>query len=233
MWISTNDLRLLCYTINVMKYALFIAVILIGTVLGVRGIGAHGGETGEVSNRLVKTDPAPGENYHIEFKPQTPEGYRIPDMDISVTIKNTKTGASSVKHLHAMFGGNYHYGSNIALSEGEYIFSFHADPPMFMREGDRANSWIDPIDAEFTFSAVNDPKEGALVGEKMTKDMKIVFEMETAETMWEFPKKAASEQDMNAVPSGTSDKIFLAVFMLLIGVVVGFFVGKSKRPAQT
>ena len=184
---------------------------------------------GDISDQLVKIDPAPGENYHIEFKPQTLEGYRIPNMDIAVTITNTETGKSSIKHLHAMFGGNYHYGSNIALSEGEYVFSFHAEPPRFMREGDRANSWIEPIDAEFAFSAINDPKEGTLVGEKTIEDLKLICEMETAESMWAFPEKAMPELVTNTAPSDAPSKIFLAVFALLVGGGIGFFVGKSKR----
>ena len=207
-----------------MKYILLI-IALVSLASAGQIVSAHGGEVGEVSNMLIKIAPASGENYHIEFKPETLDGYRIPNMDIAVTITNLKTGESSVKHLHGMFGGNYHYGSNIALSEGEYRFSFHAEPPMFMREGDRANSWVDPIDAEFTFPAVNSPKEGTMVGEKMTKDMKLIFEMETAEPMWEFPEKAAPEPTVN----NDSSKIFLAALFLLIGGGIGFFVGKSRK----
>ena len=216
-----------------MKYAILISVALIGSVLGVQGVSAHGDEVGEISGELIQIDPMAGENYHLEIKPQTLEGYRIPDMDISVTITNAKTGESSEKHLHGMFGGNFHYGSNVALPEGEYILSFDLEPPTFMREGDRANSWIEPIEAEFTVKTENNPKEGFIIGEKTTKDMKIVFEMETAEPMWEFPEPTApAPTPVVATTDSDSDgmnKILLGVFALIVGGGLGFFFGKSKR----
>jgi len=216
-----------------MKYAILISVALIGSVLGVQGVSAHGDEVGEISGELIQIDPMAGENYHLEIKPQTLEGYRIPDMDISVTITNAKTGESSEKHLHSMFGGNFHYGSNVALPEGEYILSFDLEPPTFMREGDRANSWIEPIEAEFTVKTENNPKEGFIIGEKTTKDMKIIFEMETAEPMWEFPEPTApAPTPVVATTDSDSDgmnKILLGVFALIVGGGLGFFFGKSKR----
>ena len=217
-----------------MKYAILISVALIGSVLGVQGVSAHGDEVGEISGELIQIDPMAGENYHLEIKPQTLEGYRIPDMDISVTITNAKTGESSEKHLHSMFGGNFHYGSNVALPEGEYILSFDLEPPTFMREGDRANSWIEPVEAEFTIKTENNPKEGFIIGEKTTKDMKIIFEMETAEAMWEFPEEAvAAPEPAVAAPvpaSGSNmNNIFLALLALVVGGGLGFFFGKSRK----
>lgn len=218
-----------------MKYALFIIIALVSSVSAGQVVSAHGGEVGEVSKELIKIDPASGENYHIEVKPQTLEGYRIPNMNISATVTSLKTGETSVVQLHGMFGGNYHYGSNIALKEGEYNFAFHLEPPTFMREGARANSWMEPVEADFNFSAVNNLTGETVVGEKVTKDMKIAFGMEVAEPMWEFPEKAAPAPApvAPAAPSGASSdassKIFFAALALVVGGGLGFFFGKSKR----
>lgn len=213
-----------------MNYTLLI-ITLVGLVLAGQVAWAHGDAAGKISDELVQINPAPGENYHLEIKPQTLEGYRIPNMDISVTITNTKTGETSVEHLHGMFGGNYHYGGNIALPAGVYNLAFHLDPPVFMREGGRANSWIEPVEADFNFTAVNDPKEGSIIGEKVTEDMKIIFEMETAEPMWALPAAPAPEPVTAAAPSDTSNKIFFAALTLIVGGALGFFFGKSRRAA--
>lgn len=52
-----------------------------------------------------------------------------------------------------MFGGNFHYGANIALKPKQYLLKFHLDPPTLGRTGIRANQWLDPVETEFILDA--------------------------------------------------------------------------------
>lgn len=214
-------------------------------------VSAHGGgEDEEASESLVHIVPAAGENYHIEIEAETLDGKRIPELSITAVITSIETGEVVEKMLHGMFGGNYHYGSNAALPEGEYFITFHIDPPTFMREGSRAGSWIEPIDAEVTFSAVTSPEDEFEMVIKTTEDMVIVFVAEPAQEMWVSPGGVMAdmhEDDHDDMEGMTNDameemtddhdgersgigSLLIAVLALILGGALGFFFGRSRKP---
>lgn len=196
-------------------------------------VHAHGDEgEEEASENLVEIVIAPGENYHIEIEAETLDGKRIPELGISVVAINVETGEEIEKTLHGMFGGNYHYGSNMALPEGEYSFAFHIDPPTFMREGSKAGSWAMPIDAEYTFSTVDNPDDEFETVIKTTGDMKIIFVAEPAQAMWVLPEVMEEMMEHMEGTTGASDgmsKTLLAVLALIVGGGLGFFFGRSRK----
>ena len=171
-------------------------------------VSAHGGEVEEeASEALVEIAIALGENYHIEIEAETLDGKRIPELHIEVTATNVATGEETIKTLHGMFGGNYHYGTNMALPEGEYSFVFHIEPPTFMREGSRAGSWTESVDAETTLTAVNNPTDEVEAVIKTTEDMVIVFVAEPAQPMWAFPQNMEEMGHMDDIMDVEEDDI--------------------------
>ena len=222
-------------------------------------VSAHGGEVEEeASEALVEIAIALGENYHIEIEAETLDGKRIPDLSIEVTATNLATSEETVKTLHGMFGGNYHYGTNMALSEGEYSFVFHIEPPTFMREGSRAGSWTESVDAETTLSAVNNPEEEVEAVIKTTEDMVVVFVAEPAQPMWAFPQDMEEMGHMDDIMNVEEDEMIdnmmddrmgfedeadvghdegremvgttsAVTLALIVGVGLGFLLGRSRK----
>jgi len=218
-------------------------------------VSAHGGgEEEEASENLVEMLPATGENYHIEIEVETLDGNRIPELSITAVITNIETGEKTEKMLHGMFGGNYHYGSNVALPKGEYAIAFHIDPPTFMREGSRAGSWVEPVDAKVTFTSVETPEEEFETEILRTEDMVVVFVAEPAQAMWAFPgammdMHGDTEGDMHDEMDGMMDDhdmgstdhddeeessgaVVVGVLTLVLGAVAGFLFGKSRKSPQ-
>lgn len=225
-----------------------------------QAVSAHGDEEEEVaSEKLAVVAAAPGENYHIEIEAETLDGKRIPELAITADITNVATGAVTQKMLHGMFGGNYHYGTNVALPEGEYRIVFHIAPPTFMREGSRAGSWVEEADAEVTLSAVDVPEDEYETEILRTEDMVVVFVAEPAQDMWAFPNSMMDMHDMADVhdedthedmhdamaemvddhhaADHDSDRdtgsTILAILTLIMGALLGFIAGKYMRSAPS
>lgn len=127
-----------------------------------------------------------GETHHLEVKPASLEGYRIPNMEVTVKIIDDLTHSEKIVTLHPMFGGNFHYGANVTLEPKKYRLVFHLDPPTFMREGKRMGQWLSAAEAEFPFDGAMKFDDNVKIGEKETADMKISFETEHAEEMLAF-----------------------------------------------
>jgi len=181
--------------------------------------------------RVTEMKPAVGDTHHLEVKPESLEGYRIPDMKITVEAIPQGGGSVIEKELDGMFGGNFHYGVNIALEPKQYLLKFHLDPPTFMREGKRASQWLEPIDAEFTFDAAASIETSGEIGTKQTSDMKIIFEAEEAESMFVLP--GGEDMRMTAEPmhddeeeSTESNAGATSAIFGVLGVIVGFVLGR-------
>lgn len=134
----------------------------------------------------IKKVMVTGETHHLEVKPASLEGYRIPNMEVTVKIIDDSTRSEKVVTLHPMFGGNFHYGANVTLEPKKYRLVFHFDPPTFMREGKRMDQWLSAVEAEFSFDGAMKFDDNVKIGEKETADMKISFEAEHAEEMLAF-----------------------------------------------
>lgn len=138
-----------------------------------------------IENSLLKAfQPAANETHHLEVKPEALEGYRIPYMKTTVTIVDQDSQKTKTVELHPMFGGNFHYGVNVALEPKEYLLRFRLDPPAFMRGHAREKQWLTQVDAEFFFDAAASFEKSVKIGSKETSDMKISFEAEHAEDMF-------------------------------------------------
>lgn len=209
------------------------AFVLLFAVVGYFGVASgHSDESDAVvPEEVIEMKPASGDTHHLEVKPESLEGYRIPDMKI--TVKAIPQGGGSVieKELDGMFGGNFHYGTNIALEPRQYLLKFHLDPPAFMREGKRASQWLESIDAEFTFDAAAPIETSGGIGTKQTSDMKISFEAEEAEAMFVLPGEEDMHMEAGSMSreeseSSESDAGMLSVFIGILGIVVGFVLGR-------
>lgn len=175
--------------------------------------------------------PMADETHHLEVKPESIDGYRLPYIKVTVSIIDQETMEKKVVELQPMFGGNFHYGANVALKPKQYLLQFHLEPPTFGRTEKRENQWLAPVDAEFTFDA--SVREGK-IGNKELQDMKISFETEAAESMFvlEDSKQtmsmpAGQPVGMQASPPGsnTLTTILYGVF-LIVGMVLGFIVSR-------
>ncbi len=138
----------------------------------------------EVTSLPMKDISSRGGTHHLEVKPESLEGYRIPYIKVVATIIDQESQKTKTVELHPMFGGNFHYGVNVALEPKQYLLRFHLDPPSFMRGEKRMNQWVSAIDAEFLFDGAAQFEKSIKIGEKMTPDMKISFEAEHVEKMF-------------------------------------------------
>ena len=224
------------------KSAGFISMIIIflltaTAILSLKIASGHSsaGETETVAG-ITEIKPAAGDTHHLEVKPESLEGYRIPNMEI--TVKAIPQDGSPVieKKLDEMFGGNFHYGANITLEPKQYLLQFHLDPPTFMREGKRASQWLEPINAEFAFDASAPVETSGKIGTKQTADMKISFEAEDAESMFMISgedthtemesmrgEETASAVNNTRIPSAISG---------ILGVIAGFIIGRFLFKAK-
>ena len=186
---------------------------------------------------VTEVKPAPGETHHLEVKAETLEGYRIPGMKITVTATPQGGGTPIEKELDGMFGGNFHYGAGMAFEPKQYLLVFHLDPPTFMREGKRANQWLESIDAEFVFDAAAPLGTSGIIGSKETADMKISFEAEEAESMFMLSEDADGHMepvhDQQQAPAQGSSSLSLSLIGalgLIIGFILGRFIFKTRLP---
>lgn len=138
----------------------------------------------EVAPPALKDVSIKGETHHIEVKPESLEGYRVPYMLVTATIIDEVSRSGKTVTLHPMFGGNFHYGANVTLEPKKYLLQFHLDPPTFMRSHTRENQWLVPVEAEFVFDAAASFEKSIKIGSKETSDMKVSFEAEHAEEMF-------------------------------------------------
>lgn len=180
---------------------------------------------------VTEMKPAAQDTHHLEVKPASLEGYRIPDMKITVTAIPEGGGVTIIKELDQMFGGNLHYGVNIALEPKKYLLKFHLEPPTIMREGVRFNQWLLPIDAEFAFDAAASIEASGKIGIKETSDMKIDFETEEAESMFVLSEKndmpmptatefVHSEETTSGMIKVSTLVTMLGILCMFVGVVI-------------
>jgi hypothetical protein len=187
---------------------------------------------------VTEMKPAAGDTHHLEVKPETLEAYRIPGMKITVTAIPEGGGPEIVKQLDEMFGGNFHYGVNLALEAKKYTLKFHLEPPTFMREGKRANQWLTPIDAEFPFDGAAPVAISGKIGTKETPDMKIAFETEEAESIFVLAEKDAThmtmesahlhdEEEMPTSDNSGTRTALTVFFSVILGFVLGRFLFRT------
>ncbi len=199
-------------------------------VIFVSNVFAH-----EENLMVQEIRPSADETHHIEVKPQSSEGYRIPYMEVTVTIIDQETQEKKTLELHPMFGGNFHYGANVALKPKQYLLRFHLDAPTFVRTHAREDQWTEPVEAEFPFDASVQFEKSIKIGTKETADMNITFEAEHAEEM--FVLEGTEEQHAPTghqgvqVPESSSAPIFYAAF-LVVGVVLGVGISKFMRGSK-
>ncbi|HZX12108.1 MAG TPA: iron transporter [Candidatus Nanoarchaeia archaeon] len=177
---------------------------------------------------LVKEiKPFADETHHLEVKPESLEGYRLPSMNVAVIIIDIETQEKQTMNLHPMFGGNFHYATNVALKPRQYLLKFHLDPPTFSRGDARKSQWLEPVEAEFIFDASKQFEKSVKIGNKETQDMKISFEAEHAESMF-ILESTEQEQDRVKHQANTQVPSFLnaippIIYAALLGI--GFFLG--------
>lgn len=188
---------------------------------------------------IKEMEPMADETHHLEVKPESLEGYRLPYMKAAVTITDKETQEKKTMELHPMFGGNFHYGANAALKPKQYLLKFHLDPPTFSRGHARENQWLEPVEAEFPFDASEPFEKNIKIGSKETQDMKISFEAEHAESMFilegtEQEHGRSGHQASMQVPSFDSfiTLVIYAAFLsigLVLGIVFSKFMRKSPK----
>ncbi len=206
--------------------------LMLTTVINSRIANGHS-EDGEavVSMGAIEMKPDARDTHHIEVKTETLEGYRIPDMKITLKAIPQGGGSTVEKDLDGMFGSNFHYGVNMALEPKQYLLKFHLDPPIFMREGKRANQWLESIDAEFAFDAAAPIETSGEIGTKETTDMRILFEAEEAESMFmlsegeDMHMTVESMHDEESEPAENNAGMLLA-FAGILGLVAGLILGR-------
>lgn len=194
---------------------------------------AHGdGDSGTIR----EIAPAANETHHLEVKPESMEGYRIPYMEITVDIIDPQTNKTTTVELMPMFGGNFHYGANVALEPKQYRMKFHLDAPMMMRTHVREGQWRESVEQEFSFDAAASFEESMKLGTKETDDMKISFEAEHAETMF-MPEgmedeHMADHDDMMTMMQDTAESQqtgvppTIAILVAALSFAAGGFLGR-------
>lgn len=98
---------------------------------------------------------AMGALYHVEVKPvDEGSGTRLTHCVVTFNATNTTTTETMSEELHGMWGGSgLHYAINHSLfGAGDYTASVVVDPPRFARSLSDGAKWMDPIQADFTFS---------------------------------------------------------------------------------
>lgn len=154
----------------------------VGVLFGALPLFAHEGELS-----VVRMEQEAGATHHLEVKPESKEGYRIPYMKVTATLVDQEVGQERTVEFHPMFGGNFHYGANVALQPKSYVVRFHLDPPTFVRSHAREDQWLSPLEAEFPFDAAKPFEKNVKIGTRETEDMKVSFEVEHAEEMFILP----------------------------------------------
>lgn len=182
--------------------------------------------------------PAAGETHHLEVKPESLEGHRLPYMKVAVVIIDQATNEQKEVEFHPMFGGNFHYGVNVGLQPKTYLLRFHLDPPAFARGHARENQWLVPIEAEFTFDAAVQFEKSIKIGSKETADAKILFEAEHAEEVFVLAsaEKEHIKHDAESSPTVAAQRplnqiLITGIATLLIGFFLGFIVLRIYRRA--
>ncbi|MDO8492323.1 MAG: iron transporter [bacterium] len=222
--------------------------ILMVMVFSSKFASAHGEEGVVVmTGKVMEMKPATTDTHHMEVKAETLEGFRIPYMKITVIAVPEGGGKTVTKVLDSMFGTNFHYGANMTLEPKKYTLTYHVEPPTFMREGKRANQWLEEVDATFPFDAAASIETAGKIGTKEIADMKILFEAETAESMYVLAESVdtpmmGGDSMMEGVThddadraSGDSDGGSLAgigILGLIIGLIIGKFILKPKSPVS-
>lgn len=193
----------------------------------------------ENASPIEKMESVKGETHHLEVKPETIEGYRLPYMKMTVTIIDQDSKKSSTLELHPMFGGNFHYGANVSLEPRKYLLRFQLEPPTFAREDPREKQWLTPLEAEFEFDGDARFEESIKIGQKDTADMKVSFEAEHAEEMFIISNSKENHQTMGESKSDTlpttvqkSQTTTTVIGTFLIGLILGFIASRFWKPAR-
>lgn len=212
------------------KFSTLSIILFVVSLFNVLLVDAH-----EEGSSLKEMMPMPDETHHLEVKPESLEGYRIPYMKVTVTIIDQETQEKKIIEMHPMFGGNFHYGVNVGLKPKQYLLRFHLDIPTFVRGDERENQWLEPVDGDFTFDASAKFEKSIKIGSKQTKDMKISFEAEHAESMFilegtEQEHTAMGNQAVSTQAQPTQSlarnatTIILYGIFLVVGAILGFVV---------
>lgn len=181
---------------------------------------------------IKKIESAAGDTHHLEVKPESLEGYRISYMKITATLIEQDSEKSAIVELHPMFGGNFHYGVNVALEPKQYLVRFHLDPPTFIKGDLRKDQWLSPVEAEFIFDAAAKIEKGVKIGQKNTSDMKISFEAERAEDMFVLADAMQEHTMKEVAPPATTQKnqnIILIIAILAAGLILGSMIPRLWR----
>lgn len=228
-----------------MKKTLFIAAAFLLAAAAL----AHEAPAGPATDQtLIKKLPStPGQTHHLEVKPESLDGRRLPYMTVTATVIDQDSGQIVSRiNLHPMFGGNFHYGANVALEPKTYLLRFHLDPPSLVRGDERKNQWLIPVEAEFTFDAAAPFADSIKIGQKDTRDMKISFEAERPEEMFALASDGdhpmmMDDDGMNEMMTGdemTTDHEESAakqnsalIIIGLAGLVIGFILSRFLKPA--
>mgnify|MGYP001559323186 FL=1 len=210
---------------------LFIASIFIGTPVFAN----------EEKLGVKEIKPTIGETHHLEVKPESLEGYRLPYMKVAATIIDQETKKEKKVELHPMFGGNFHYGANVMLEPKQYILRFHLDAPTFTRTDKRKDQWLQPFETEFVFDASAQFDESVEIGKKETQDMKILFVAEHAESMFILEGTEAEHGMSGHQTANTQARVFstnnnlqtvLYGVFLFAGFILGFTVLRYAKPSS-
>lgn len=212
------------------KFSTLSIILFLLCLLNVFLVAAH-----EENLAVKEMKPMPDETHHLEVKPESLEGYRIPYMSVTVTIIDQETQEKKTIEMHPMFGGNFHYGINVGLKPKQYLLRFHLDSPTFTRGDERESQWLEPVDVDFTFDASAKFEKSIKIGGKETKDMKISFEAEHAEPMFilEGTEQEHTVMGHQAVSTQTqptqslarnATTIILYGIFLVVGTILGFIV---------
>lgn len=233
-----NTLRIdyrLAFVVAILVLSL---MFLFGQTVNANGDDHAGHEVdGEIPAGLMLMAPKPEETHHFEVKPETLDGQRIPYMTVTVTAVPQGAGDVVEKELHAMFGGGFHYGANLALPGEEYTLKFHLEPPAteMVRGSARKDQWLEPLDFEFAFNAKEEFDDKIKIGDASTENMNILFESEHAESMWMnvgMGMGMDSGMDMDGEEQKISPLLYLVVG-LIVGLIGGFFWwGRAKKPTD-
>lgn len=184
---------------------------------------------------IKKIESAAGDTHHLEVKPESLEGYRIPYMKITATLIEQNSKKSAAVELHPMFGGNFHYGANVALEPKQYLIRFHLDPPTFIKGDLRKDQWLSPVEAEFIFDAAAKFDKSVKIGQKNTSDMKISFEAERAEKMFVLANAMQEHTMKEVAPPAATQKnknTILIVAMLAAGLILGSIIPRLWKTVR-
>lgn len=105
-----------------------------------------------MKGKWMMVKPKKNATHHLEVKTSVPgKGYRIPYSTVKATFLNLQSKKTFTKMVHPMFGGNFHYGTDVTLPKGKYELTIDVSPPSIMRMEESINKWLKPVKTKFRF----------------------------------------------------------------------------------